>query len=120
MKQKLKSAKKKAKTITITLRDTEFNTITRSKTISDYTSDKTILKYYIEQILDDNYTNKPLRLVGAGVSHFIDNDLVVDEITLFNYQNVYEKEETLRKLITDFDKRFGKNSLFFGKKLEEK
>ncbi len=116
----LKSAKKKAKTITITLRDTEFNTITRSKTISDYTSDKTILKYYIEQLLDDNYTNKPLRLVGAGFSHFIDNDLVVDEVTLFNYQNVYEKEETLRKLITDFDKRFGKNSLFFGKKLEEK
>ena len=116
----LKASKKKAKTITITLRDTEFNTITRSKTIDDHTSDKTILKYYIEQLLDDNYINKPLRLVGVGYSHFIDNDLVVEEITLFNYQNVYEKEETLRNLISDFDKRFGKNSLFFGKKLEEK
>ncbi len=116
----LKSAKKKAKTITITLRDTEFNTITRSKTIDDYTSDKTILKYYIEQLLDDNYANKPLRLVGVGYSHFIDNDFMVEEITLFNYQSVYEKEETLRNLISDFDKRFGKNSLFFGKKLEEK
>ena len=116
----LKYAKKKAKTITITLRDTEFNTITRSKTITDYTADKTVLKYYIEQLLDDNYQNKPLRLVGVGYSHFIDNDLVVDEITLFNYQSVYEKEETLRNLILDFDKRFGKNSLFFGKKLEEK
>ena len=116
----LKYAKKKAKTITITLRDTEFNTITRSKTITDYTADKTVLKYYIEQLLDDNYHNKPLRLVGVGYSHFIDNDLVVDEITLFNYKSVYEKEETLRNLILDFDKRFGKNSLFFGKKLEEK
>ena len=116
----LKYAKKKAKTITITLRDSEFNTITRSKTITDYTADKTVLKYYIEQLLDDNYHNKPLRLVGVGYSHLVDNDLVVDEITLFNYQSVYEKEETLRNLISDFDKRFGKNSLFFGKKLEEK
>ena len=115
----LKSAKKKAKTITITLRDTKFNTITRSKTISDYTADKTILNYYVEQILDDNYNNIPLRLVGVGFSNLADLDTVVEEITLFNYQSVYEKEEALRNLISDFDKRFGKNSLFFGKKLEE-
>ena len=75
---------------------------------------------YNHQLLDDNYVNKPLRLVGVGYSHFVDNDLIIEEITLFNYQSVYEKEETLRNLISDFDKRFGKNSLFFGKKLEEK
>ena len=115
----LKYAKKKAKTITITLRDTEFNTITRSKTIDDYTADKTVLKYYVEQLLDDNYIGKLLRLVGVGFSHFVDIDAVVEEVTLFNYQSVYEKEETLRNLISDFDKRFGKKSLFFGKKLEE-
>ena len=116
----LKGAKKKAKTITITLRDTSFNTITRSKTIPDYTADKTLLKYYVEDLLDDNYQNIPLRLVGVGFSHFVDINSITEEITLFNYQSVYEKEETLRNLISDFDKRFGKNSLFFGKKLEEK
>ena len=116
----LKSAKKKAKTITITLRDTNFNTITRSKTITDYTNDKTVLKYYVEELLDDNYNYIPLRLVGVGFSHFKPDDFVLEEITLFNYQSVYEKEETLRNLMLNFDKRFGSNSLFFGKKLKDK
>ena len=116
----LKAARKKTKTVTITLRDTDFNTITRSKTISDYTSDKTILKYYIEELLDDNYQNRPLRLVGVGFSHLVDNEYKDEEITLFNYESIYEKEETLKNLMKDFDKRFGNKSLFFGKKLEEK
>ena len=118
--RQLKNAKKKTKTITITLRDTSFNTITRSKTIADHTFDKTILNYYIEELLDSNYQNIPLRLVGVGFSHLVDISAINEEITLFNYQSVYEKEETLKSLISDFDKRFGKNSLFFGKKLEEK
>ena len=116
----LKSAKKKAKTITITLRDSSFNTITRSKTISDYTNDKTVLKYYVEDLLYDNYNGSALRLIGVGFSHFVDINDKLEEVTLFNYQSVYEKEETLRNLMLNFDKRFGKNSLFFGKKLEDK
>ena len=115
----LKNSKKKSKTITITLRDTTFNTITRSKTINEYTSNKTLLKYYVEDLLDENYQRVPLRLVGVGFSHLVDDKETVEEVTLFNYQSVYEKEETLKGLISDFDKRFGKNSLFFGKKLEE-
>lgn len=117
--EQLKLAKKKTKTITITLRDTEFNTRTRSKTISDFTSDKTILNYYIEELLDDNYDNKPLRLVGVGFHHLADISAIVEEVTLFNYESVYEKEETLKNLMEDFDKHFGNKSLFFGKKLEE-
>ena len=116
----LKAARKKAKTITITLRDSGFNTITRSKTISDYTNDKTILKYYVEDLLYDNYNSSALRLIGVGFSNFIDLNDNIEEITLFNYQSIYEKEETLRNLMLNFDKRFGKNSLFFGKKLEDK
>ena len=116
----LKNSKKKAKTISITLRDTSFNTITRSKTIDDYTNNKTIIKYYVEDLFDENYQNIPLRLVGAGVSHLVDDSLMTEEITLFNYQSVYEKEETLKELMNNFDKRFGNNSLFFGSKLEKK
>ena len=115
----LQSAKKMTKTITITLRDTSFNTITRSRTINDYTSNKTILKYYVEELLDDNYDSKPLRLVGVGFSHLTNDSAKLEEVTLFNWQSVYEKEETLRNLMNNFDKRFGKKSLFFGKKLEE-
>ena len=103
----------------IYIRDTSFNTITRSKTIPDYTADKTLLKYYVEDLLDENYQNIPLRLVGVGFSHLVDLNKITEEVTLFNYQSIYEKEEALRNLMSDFDQRFGKNSLFFGKELKE-
>lgn len=114
----LRKSKKKAKTVSITLRDTDFKTITRSKSLTDYTNNKTLLKYYIEELVADNYEGGSLRLVGAGFSNLINED--EEEITLFNYNDVYEKEETLNNLIKEFDKRFGKNSLFFGKNLTDK
>ena len=116
----LRKAKKKAKTISITLRDTNFQTITRSKSIPEYTNDKTLLMYYIEELVEDNYNGQIFRLVGAGFSNFIDEADITEEITLFNYQDVYEKEETLKNLMKDFDKRFGSKSLFFGKDILDK
>lgn len=111
----LRKAKKKAKTVSITLRDTNFQTITRSKSLNEYTNDKTLLMYYIEELVEDNFNGQTLRLVGAGFSNLIDEANIDEEITLFNYQDVYEKEETLKNLMKDFDKRFGSKSLFFGK-----
>ena len=111
----LKKAKKKAKTVSITLRDTNFQTITRSKSLNEYTNDKTLLMYYIEELVEDNFNGQTLRLVGAGFSNLIDEANIDEEITLFNYQDVYEKEETLKNLMKDFDKRFGSKSLFFAK-----
>ena len=116
----LKKAKKKTKTISITLRDTSFTTITRSKTIPEYTNDKTLLLYYVEELVEDNYNGQVLRLVGAGFSHFVAESDILEEITLFNYQDVYEKEETLKNLMKDFDKRFGSKSLYFGKDMLNK
>lgn len=115
----LKKSKKKTKTITITLRDTDFKTITRSKSISSHTSDKTLLNYYIEELVDDNYDGRRLRLVGVGFSHFIDESYIDEEITLFNYEDVYKKEETLKNLMEDFGNRFGEKTMFFGKNLKE-
>ena len=115
----LRKSGKKAKTVSITLRDTNFNTITRSKSLPDYTYDKTLLMYYIEELVEDNFNGQTLRLVGAGFSHFIDEKDITEEITLFNYQSVYEKEETLSNLMKDYKERFGVKSLFFGKDLNK-
>jgi DNA polymerase-4 len=106
--------------VSITLRDTNFQTITRSKSLPDYTYDKTLLMYYIEELVENNYNGQTLRLVGAGFSNFCDEKDGTEEITLFNYQSVYEKEETLSNLISDYKERFGTKSLFFGKDILEK
>lgn len=109
---------KKTKTIGIILRNKAFKTITRSKTLEKPTNDKTIINYYLEDLVDENYQNEPLRLVGASYSNLVDSIANEDEeVTLFNYDNIYQKEEALQKLILEFEKRFGEKSIYFGKKI---
>ena len=115
----LKKHQKVLKTIGITLRDTNFKTITRSKSLNEYTDDKTVINYYLEELLDLNYHGEPLRLVGATYSNLKDKKDIEEEITLFNYQSIYEKEEALLKLMQEYDERFGSKSLFFGKDLKK-
>ena len=117
--ESLKRHKKRLKTVGITLRDTNFKTITRSKTLNEYTDNKTVINYYLEELVDLHYHGDPFRLVGASYSNLKDEKDLIEEITLFNYQSIYEKEEALLKLMNDFDERFGKNSLFFGKDLKK-
>ena len=114
----LKKHQKVLKTIGITLRDTNFKTITRSKSLNEYTDDKTVINYYLEELLDLNYHGEPLRLVGATYSNLKDKKDIEEEITLFNYQSIYEKEEALLKLMQEYDGKFGSKSLFFGKDLK--
>lgn len=116
----LKKSGKKTKTVSITMRDVSFHTITRSKTIPDYTNDKTLLMYYLEDLVEENFNSQTLRLVGAGFSNFVDEKDYKEEITLFNYQSVYEKEEALSNLMKDYNERFGSKSLFFGKEILNK
>ncbi len=76
------------KTITITLRDTNFKTITRSVSI-DYTNDIREIKYHIENLVDMNYKEQKLRLVGVTLGNLkkYEDTLI---ITLFNVDEVYK------------------------------
>lgn len=116
----LKKSKKKAKTIGIILRDTNFRTITRSHSLDIPTNDHNLINYYLEELIEVNYENNALRLVGASVSNLTNDELSNIEITLFNVDEVYKKEEALLDLMDSFDKRFGEKSLFFGKELPKK
>ncbi len=85
------------RTVGIRLRDTDFNTITRSITFNDYTDDYDLIHDQILNLFDKHYKNQPIRLAGASLSQLLlKKDLKID-ITLFNYQEFTKREERLFK-----------------------
>jgi len=81
-----------AKTITIKLRDTNFKTITRSKSLNDYSSDYNTFKDMMEELFYDNYNNKQLRLVGVGYNNIILAKEYEQDYNLFTYQKILNNE----------------------------
>jgi DNA polymerase-4 len=85
------------RTVGIRLRDTDFNTITRSITFDDYTDDYDIIHDHILNLFEKHYENQPIRLAGASLSQILQKkDLKID-ITLFNYQEFTKREEKIFK-----------------------
>lgn len=82
-----------AKTVFIKIRNSNFDTITRSQTIA-YTNDFSIIENIIETLFYDNYHDETLRLVGVGVSSIIERKNYKSDYNLFNYQ---EKLKTNKK-----------------------
>lgn len=104
-----------AKTISITLRNKDFKTITRSKTI-DYTDDYFYIMEIITDLVEENYQdNNEIRLVGVGLSNLKDKDEVLKEdYNLFTYESFDDRERNIKKLVNEFQEKFGKNVIKIG------
>lgn len=105
-----------AKTASITLRNEDFKTITRSKTV-DYSDDFFYLFDVITDLVDENYTEgEKIRLVGVGFSNLKNKDEVLkEEYNLFTYESFIEREDHLKNLIKEFQKKYGENFIHLGK-----
>lgn len=76
------------KTVTIKIRYSDFQTITRSKSIEDFTKDYHTLETLMEEIFYDNYNDEELRLVGVGFSNMILEEDYREDFNLFTYQKL--------------------------------
>lgn len=103
------------KTITITLRDSDFNTITRQKTLNEYTKDFLIIFDTVSELLEENMEEKAYRLIGVGVSNLVYESDLPKEYNLFTVQDINEKKEVIDKLILEFQKKYGKKTLYLKK-----
>ena len=109
---RLKDSKSSCKTIGITLRDTEFKTINRSKSVDNYTDDLYDINNIIADLLEENYIEKQYRLIGVFVSNIVLNEDIEEEYNLFTINDKILKLETINNMISTFQEKYGKNSLF--------
>lgn len=101
------------RTVTLTLRDAAFGTITRSVTIS-YTNSTEDIYNSAKRLLNSNWDGKtPLRLLGVSLSQLAKE---FEQISLFNSD---EKKRKLNRVMDDIKDRFGDGAIFRAKLLKD-
>ena len=113
--EKIKDKNLMTKTVTITLRNQDFKTFTRSKSIN-YSDDFYDIFDIVCDLIEENYKGEQIRLCGVGFSNLKDkNEVMALEWNLFTYETVLEKEEHVKLLIKEFQDKYGKQVIDFGK-----
>ena len=103
------------KTITITLRNTDFKTITRSKTVDDYLYEYNDVFEIVTELVESNYKNEPLRLLGVGISQLVDKNNIPKEYNLFTISDKDTKDYVVKNLIKEYQQKYGEKALFIKK-----
>ena len=79
----LKKNKLAAKTITIKLKQSDFEKKTRSKTLETYVQSKEKLAIEAYHLLMEQYNNESIRLIGLTVSQFEQTNHLFEQVKLF-------------------------------------
>ncbi|VEU80614.1 DNA polymerase IV [Haploplasma axanthum] len=80
-----------AKTVTIKIRNSNFETITRSKSLTDYTNEYESFETIMEELFFDNYHGDAIRLIGVGLGTIITKYDYREDYNLFTYQKLLEE-----------------------------
>lgn len=104
---------KKGRTVQITLKYTDFKTVTRQKTIPATYLTKEIYSAGVD-LLEKNWNpHKPVRLLGISISGFNDNgdESEFKQMTIMDLLNVKSSDNSAKKSsLNTFDKGLSKNS----------
>ncbi len=79
------------KTIGFKLKNSNFKTITRSTTLSDYTNDKNLIEFELASLFENEFTEGAYRLAGATLSNLILHSENKTPYNLFTYEKFISK-----------------------------
>jgi predicted NBD/HSP70 family sugar kinase len=103
---RLRTQKITGKTIHLKLRYDDFKTITRNKTLPNYTDLTEIIYETVLELFKHNYQKgRKVRLIGVGVCGFGKNE--GEQLNLFDRKTI--KTSRIDKLEDDLIKKFGKH-----------
>lgn len=103
------------KTINITLRSTEFKTMTRSRSLEEYVNDFPAIFEVVTDLVEEHYHGEELRLLGVGLSNLKHKEHLPKEYNLFTMENYEEKTLKIAEMIEEYQKKYGEKALFQNK-----
>jgi len=112
---RMKAKKVVSKTIQLTIRYSDFKTITRSQTISKAISEQNDLFHYSAVLFQKHWNGEPIRLLGVAalqVSHQLQEE---EQLDLFTYGE-QAKKEPLYKAVESLREKYGDNIIQSGLK----
>ncbi|PAT01080.1 DNA polymerase IV [Candidatus Izimaplasma bacterium ZiA1] len=104
---RLQNAESIARTVTITIKYNDFKQITRSKSLDDYTDNFFTIYQIVEDLFDENQSEKPIRLLGVSVSNIKPYEKSIVQLNIFDAPKDVTKEEQVIKLIQSINDAYG-------------
>jgi len=108
----------KGKTISISIKYQDFTSATRQKTVAPTYLTKDIYETAVRLIEKNKNRNKPIRLLGLGLSNFGGEES--EQLSIFGLlegSDKVQKEETLEKAIDRIRERYGSKKIMRGSML---
>lgn len=112
---RLKNENKKAQTIGLILKYSNFKQINRSRSVDFATNSEKEIYEIVEEIFDDYFNQGDLiRLVGIFATRLIDVKEEVKQYSIFDDPEVINKEDGIQKLLKNLKNEFGQNTINLG------
>lgn len=93
-------------TVSIMVRDHNWRTITRAKSLQNGVSKQEDISKIAWELFLQYWDETPLRLVGVTVSNLTDQRASTEQLNLFNFQQ-YAKEEPILDVLHKLERQFG-------------
>lgn len=98
----------KGRTINIKVKYNDFSVITRAKTIRNLTDQTDVIYDTAKELLLQNWTGKPIRLLGVTVSNFEEED--IKQISLFD-DPALESKSKADQMVDEIRNKFGYDAI---------
>jgi len=94
-------------TVQLTMKNADFSNITRSMTLEQPINDANTIFNVAMALLEKNYHNQPIRLVGVSLHNLESRENVIIQMSIFDYEQ-HEEQNRTRLLIHELNRKFEK------------
>lgn len=108
--ERAKYEEKLGNTVQIVVKDTDFKSHNKSITFDNPTNDANVILSYALRLYEKNFMGKVIRLAGVTLQNLIAKQDMVIQMTLFDYQQ-HEEENQTKLLINELNRKLKKPML---------
>lgn len=116
--ERLKFKKLAGSTITIQIRDCEWQNHTKSKTFQNPIYEKDAIYKEAMELFHKLWDGTPIRLLGITISNVLDRQQSYEQLSLFNFEQ-HVKKEPILKVIDEIEAKFGKGIIKKGHEIQK-
>lgn len=100
-------------TVSVMIRDTDWQNSSRSKTVSNAIYKQTDIESIAIALTKKHWNGSPVRLLGVTVSNVMDKKETVEQLSIFTFEK-YVKEEPILKIVEELQHKYGKDIITKG------
>lgn len=106
--ERLQRRELKGMTVQLMIRYANRHTVTRSRKLLSFIDDKKSILDVVHELFKENWTSKPIRLLGITVQDLLEKKEIMEQLSLFTYEQE-EKRASMTDAIQSMKDKYGKD-----------